>query len=52
MRVKGRSDLDAWDAQIVHWPERALEDVRGATVIIDSIFGTGFSVPPVTTPRA
>ncbi|HKW14641.1 MAG TPA: NAD(P)H-hydrate epimerase, partial [Candidatus Krumholzibacteria bacterium] len=45
-RLAGRSGLAEWDARALRWPERALEDVRGATVIVDSIFGTGFSGAP------
>src|SRR5262249_12628572 len=45
-RVAGRSGLNEFDARMKRWPERVTEDVRGATVIIDSIFGTGFSGAP------
>jgi len=45
-RIVDRSGLTEFNALTPKWPERAAEDVRGATIVVDSIFGTGFSGAP------
>ncbi len=45
-RIVDRSGLTEFNALTPKWPERATEDIRGATLIIDAIFGTGFSGAP------
>jgi NAD(P)H-hydrate epimerase len=46
LRIEDRRGLTEFDARATNWSEQAAADVRGATVVIDSIFGTGFSGSP------
>lgn len=45
-RIVDHSRLSVFDARAAHWPEQIADDIRHASVVVDSIFGTGFSGAP------
>lgn len=45
-RLSGCSGLREFNALTLRWPEQAMADLRDATILVDSIFGTGFSGTP------